>query len=68
LVNNLPLPWAEWASEFRDKMPPEIEALMEAVAAGSKADDQGESIRERLKEILSPIRSAATGRHRAVTC
>ncbi len=53
LVNNLPLPWAEWASEFRDKMPPEIEELMEAVAAGAKADDQGESIRERLKEILS---------------
>jgi hypothetical protein len=33
-------------------MPPEIEALMEEVAAGSKSADQNDTIRERLKDIL----------------
>ena len=25
LINNEPLPWADWAAEFREKMPSEIE-------------------------------------------
>ena len=56
LVNSLPLPWTEWAAEFRENMPPEIEALMEEVAAGAKTNDQGDSIRDRLKDILSLYR------------
>ncbi len=52
LLNNLPLPWSEWAAEFREHMPAEIEALIESVAAGAHESDQNEAIRERLKEHL----------------
>ena len=52
LINNEPLPWADWAAEFRDKMPPEIERFVKDTAAGSTAKDHTESIRERLKPIL----------------
>jgi hypothetical protein len=52
LIDNLPLPWAEWAAEFRDQMPAEIEALIQAVASGSQSPDYSEAIRDRLKDIL----------------
>lgn len=52
LLGNNALPWSEWALEFRDRMPPEIEALMAEVAKGSEASDQSQAIRERLKDIL----------------
>ncbi|HEX5758433.1 MAG TPA: hypothetical protein VF121_04525 [Thermoanaerobaculia bacterium] len=51
LVNSEPLPWAEWAAEFRDKMPAEIKQLIEATASASTTRDYAEAIRERLKQI-----------------
>lgn len=56
LLDNTALPWAEWASEFRNKMPAEIEELINEVAAGSSASDHSKSIRERLKTILDLYR------------
>jgi hypothetical protein len=53
LCNSEPLPWADWATEFRDKMPAEISALMEEVASGSSSSDHRQSIRERLKGIAT---------------
>ena len=64
LLDNLPLPWTEWAAEFRDRMPVEIEALIQQVAAGSTSTDHTQSIRERLKEILDLFR---VSRYRAAT-
>ena len=52
LIDNEPLPWAEWAAEFREKLPPAISSMMEEVAAGSSGTDHTKSIRERLKPIL----------------
>ena len=52
LVNNEPLPWADWAIEFRDKMPAAIRALVEQKAAASSVADHSKSIRDRLKLIL----------------
>jgi hypothetical protein len=49
LIAGETLPWAEWAAEFRDAMPEEIEALMAEVAAGTGSTDHSKSIRERLK-------------------
>lgn len=50
LLGGEPLPWAEWAAEFRDeKMPDEIKALMEAVAAGTSSTDHSKSIKDRLR-------------------
>lgn len=51
LLNNEPLPWADWAVEFREKMPDEIKALMDEVASGSTSSDHRQAIRERLKQI-----------------
>lgn len=52
LMGNEPLPWAEWAEEFRAKMPSEIDALIQNKAAGAINSDHSMSIRERLKIVL----------------
>ena len=56
LLNNLPLPWDEWAAEFRDAMPQAIKDLMEEVASGSTASDHRQAIRERLRQIRDLFR------------
>ena len=52
LINSLPLPWSEWAAEFRSKIPSEIEDHMQEIASKSREDDHGKSIRERLKNVM----------------
>jgi hypothetical protein len=66
LLNREPLPWADWAAEFRANMPPEIERLMESVISGSSSTDHKQAIRDRLKQIrdlmkLSRYRRVASG-------
>jgi hypothetical protein len=56
LINNEPLPWADWASEFRDEMPPEIDDLIQRKAASSSASSHSDTIRDRLKGILDLFR------------
>ncbi len=51
LLNREPLPWADWAAEFRAAIPDEIEHLMESVIAGSSSTDHKQAIRDRLKQI-----------------
>ncbi len=51
LVNGEPLPWADWAAEFRAQMPREINELMEEVSSGSVGSDHKQSIKDRLKQI-----------------
>jgi Histidine kinase-, DNA gyrase B-, and HSP90-like ATPase len=51
LIKSQPLPWADWASEFRERMPHELAAHMEAAAAASDSSDHKEAIKERLKQI-----------------
>jgi hypothetical protein len=53
LIDSEPLPWADYAAEFRDQMPAAIKELMDDVAAGSMATDHSESIRERLKSVIN---------------
>jgi hypothetical protein len=52
LLNDEPLPWAEWAAEFRSSMPEPIKNIVEEVSAISVGHDHRQSIRERLKQIL----------------
>lgn len=52
LLNNEPLPWSDWAADFRENMPMEIENLVKEKAAGSSGKDHSRSIRERLRNIL----------------
>ncbi len=52
MINNQPLPWADWAAEFREHLPEEIDELINEVAAGAKAGDVSQAIRDRLQDIL----------------
>lgn len=56
ILNGEPLPWADWAAEFRAALPQEIQSLMEEVAGASTAADHKQSIRERLKQIRELFR------------
>src|SRR5439155_7992853 len=58
LLNGGPLPWDEWAMEFRnpERMPEPIKELMEEVAGGSVGSDHRQSIRERLRQIRDLFR------------
>lgn len=56
LMNNEALPWADWAAEFREKMPEEINVLIDEVTRGSTSSDHKQAIRERLKQIRDLFR------------
>jgi hypothetical protein len=51
LLDGEPLPWSEWATEFREKLPEPISDLVSEVAGKASVSDYRESIRERLKAI-----------------
>lgn len=52
LLNSQRLPWSDWAQGFREKLPEEISAHMEAIASRTSETDHSKSIRERLKAML----------------
>jgi hypothetical protein len=56
LVGNEMLPWSDWASEFREKLPPELKAFVESRAPSANASDHLKNIRERLKGIIDLYR------------
>lgn len=51
IMDGEPLPWADWAAEFRAELPDEIKNLMDEVTKDSTSTDHREAIRERLKQI-----------------
>ena len=55
LIQNEPLPWNEWAAEFRENLPKEIAQLVAEKAPASNTDHQ-KSIRDRLKDIMDLFR------------
>jgi hypothetical protein len=70
LMRGAPLPYGEWAHEFRGNLPQEIVDYMDSVIAGTKGVDNSESIMERLKAYvklfrLSRYRTEAGGPLRA---
>ncbi len=56
LINGEPLPWSDWASEFRENMPSEISELVDKVAAAASGSDHKQTIKERLKAIVDLFR------------
>ncbi|MFZ1007624.1 MAG: hypothetical protein WAN65_12355, partial [Candidatus Sulfotelmatobacter sp.] len=52
-INGMPLPWAEWALQFREFMPGELKEFIDEKGAAASSTDHSQSIRERLKSILS---------------
>jgi len=68
LIDGQPLPWADWAAEFRERIPEPIMRLMDTVAAGASTAENAVSIRERLKQIrdlfrFSRYRPSPDGKH-----
>ena len=51
-LNGEPLPWTEWAAEFREDLPEALRALVEELGAKSASSDHRQSIRDRLKSIM----------------
>lgn len=49
LRDGQPLPYADWAAEFREVMPQEIRDHMDAVIAGTQSESHREAIEERLR-------------------
>lgn len=65
LINGEPLPWSDWATEFRNNMPDEIKALMEEITSGSKNTDHKAAIKERLKQVRDLLRNPSRYRRTA---
>jgi hypothetical protein len=66
LLNGQPLPWDDWAYEFREKMPKPLAAFIRDKAAAITERDHIGSIKERLKNVMdlykvSRYRPAPTG-------
>jgi hypothetical protein len=51
LVGGEPLPWDQWAAEFRSNIPQPIKDMMDGIAAAAGSRDHKEAIRRRLKDI-----------------
>lgn len=69
LIDGEPLPWADWAAEFRERMPERVQRLMEEITAGSVSHDHKQAIKERLRSVrellrISRYRLIATGAER----
>jgi hypothetical protein len=56
ILNGSPLPWMDWADEFRENLPPEIKELEHEIAIHGSAKSHADTIRERLKKIKSLYR------------
>jgi hypothetical protein len=56
VVDGEPLPWDQWASEFRQKMPSEIKDMMDGIVSASGGRDHKDSIKRRLKDIRALLK------------
>jgi hypothetical protein len=64
LLGNEPLPWDEWAAEFRSNLPAELKSFVESRAPDANRADHLKNIRERLKAILDLYK---VSRYRPIT-
>jgi hypothetical protein len=56
LINGQPLPYADWAAEFRAEMPQELRDYMDTVIAGVEGGDHHDAIAERLRQYKKLFR------------
>lgn len=56
VVDGEPLPWDQWAAEFRQKMPQEIKDIMDGIVSASGGRDHKDSIKRRLKDIRALLK------------
>jgi len=50
-IDGHPLPWERYAEQFEAKMPAELRAFQEEIAAGSQHHDHSASVRKRLADV-----------------
>ena len=68
-INDEPVDWSSYASEFRDNMPDEIAVYQDRIGLSADQTDHRKAIRERLKSVKDLFRfgryqSAVSGKHR----
>jgi len=56
VVDGQPLPWDQWAVEFRQKMPQEIKDMMDGILSASGGRDHKDAIKRRLKDIRALLK------------
>ena len=57
--SGIPMPWADWAAEFRQHLPVPIRQLMEDILSKAESANYEDEVKKRLKEIqelLQPVR------------
>jgi hypothetical protein len=57
LADGEPLPWEEWAAQFREKLPEPIQRMMEELLSQDSDGNHEEAIRSRLKRIEELMRT-----------
>jgi hypothetical protein len=65
LANGEPLPWEDWAAEFRENLPDAIQRMMEELLTQDSDGNQEEAIRQRLKRIEDLMRTTRYRRNPA---
>lgn len=56
MIGGEPLPWTEWAGEFRENMPDELSRLQDELSQKFGETDHKKAIHERLKQISDLLR------------
>lgn len=56
LIGNEPLEWADYASEFRERMPQELRDYQDDIGSAANQTDHKKAIRERLKSVRELFR------------
>ena len=57
LSNNQPLPWDEWAAEFRKKMPAKLRKFIEEQGAEACGTDHSHIVRNRIQKVIDLFRA-----------
>lgn len=54
--NSIPLPWADWAAEFRENIPQPIKAMMDQILSQADTGNYEDEVKKRLREIKELLR------------
>jgi hypothetical protein len=56
ILGGEPLPWTDWAAEFRERLPPEIRTLEEEASAGAVDRERTKSVEKTLEDLVKLYR------------
>ncbi len=57
LLNNQPLPWEDWAAEFRKNMPPALHKFVEDQGAEACGTDHSQIVHKRIEKVCDLFRA-----------